>query len=410
MKVLYSFCAQTGCTDGVESNPVIMDQAGDLYGTTQGGGTQDRGVIFELSPGQHGGYNYQILYNFCSESNCADGGVPIGSLVIDTSGNLYGVSRDGGNFNSGDVFELVANGGQWTFDVVYSFCSLTNCTDGGGPFAGITYSGAVSGMPYDGTSPLFGTTVGGGAHGNGAAYALQPNKNAWSEQAIYSFCPQEDCPDGSSPYAPLLVDESGNLYGTTFEGGNQNGGVLFELSPNGGGWDESVLKNFGFRFHHLLRPFSGVAMNPAGDLIGFSQYGGNHPKFRIACRRDGCGGIYSLSPDQGDKAYTQLYKFCSLTSCLDGGWPTSDLYATPPLLDPEGNIFGTASVGGTTRLCGTLFELSGPALQVLYDFGKKKAAGCSPANSLFRDSSGRLYGTTLGGGANGRGTIFRYDP
>src|SRR6185312_4917897 len=171
-------------------------------------------------------------------------------LVIDVNGNLYGVTSFGGANGEGVAFELSPNADRtaWTFSILHNFCSVGgfNCTDGRtpAPNAGLTYSGAASGVLYDGVSPLYGTAYGGGGHGYGVIFELLPSESrtSWTQNVLYSFCAQASCTDGSYPAAAILVDGTGNLFGTTWSGGGHGQGAVFELSPTGGGaWSETVL-------------------------------------------------------------------------------------------------------------------------------------------------------------------------
>ena len=137
-----------------------MDQAGNFFGTTATGG-RDAGTVFELERKPNGSFNFKTLYRFCTQGSC--GHNPNGALVIDTAGNLFGMANN-------LVFELSPGGkrGLWTEKVIYRFCSQQNCTDGNVPTkSGLTYVGAATGVPYDGKSPLFGTTQLGGTSAGG---------------------------------------------------------------------------------------------------------------------------------------------------------------------------------------------------------------------------------------------------
>ena len=220
--VLYSFCAQTNCADG--ANPgaaLIMDEAENLYGTTPVGGANDRGTVFELTPGGR----ETVLYSFCAQTSCVDGSTPLAALIVDKRGNLYGTTAAGGANNLsfpggvGTVFELMPNG---TETLPYSFCAQTNCTDGATPTAGLI---------MDKAGNLYGTTFhGGGTSGDGTMFELTPGG---TETVLYSFCAQTNCADGALPQAGLIMDKAGNLYGTTVQGGANNflGGVVFQLTP-----------------------------------------------------------------------------------------------------------------------------------------------------------------------------------
>jgi len=152
----------------------------------------------------------QVLYSFCSQTNCADGAYPAAGLIMDGSGNLYGTTVHGGARGYGTVFQLTPTGTGWSENVLYGFCPQGNCADGANPAAGLI---------MDGSGNLYGTTVGGGARGYGTVFQLTPTGTGWNENVLYSFCPQGNCADGAYPAAGLIMDGSGNLYGTTQEGG-----------------------------------------------------------------------------------------------------------------------------------------------------------------------------------------------
>jgi uncharacterized repeat protein (TIGR03803 family) len=164
--VIYSFCSQPTCADG--ANPwagLIVDAEGNIYSTTYGGGVYEGGTIFELSPNGTGGYNESVLYTFCSLPNCTDGNNPMGALIRDTKGNLYGTTYAGGAYERGTVFQLSPNGtGGHDETVLYSFCSLPNCTDGEYPASGLISN----------KGNLYGTTSGGGANAGGTVFEVKP--------------------------------------------------------------------------------------------------------------------------------------------------------------------------------------------------------------------------------------------
>ncbi len=163
----------------------------------------------------------QVLYSFCSQSNCADGANPFayGGLIMDTSGNLYGTTSVGGNATGGGtVFQLTPSDTGWSETVLYSFCSQTRCADGLYPYGDLI---------MDEAGNLYGTTWRGGSGTqliSGVAFELTPDSTgtAWTETVLYNFCSQSNCADGGGPFAGLLMDASGNLYGTTNVGGNFN--------------------------------------------------------------------------------------------------------------------------------------------------------------------------------------------
>ena len=177
-------------------------------------------------------YNEQTLYRFCSQSNCADGATPYAGLIMDGAGNLYGTTLGNGTINQGVVFQLTPDqtGTAWTETVLYRFCSQTNCADGAYPEAGLI---------MDEAGNLYGTTYYGGIGGSGVVFRLTPDQTgtAWTETVLYSFCSQTDCADGATPSAGLIMDRAGNLYGTTAFGGIFAGllnghGVVFALNAS----------------------------------------------------------------------------------------------------------------------------------------------------------------------------------
>ena len=189
--------------------PLIADKKGKFYGTTCCGGASTQGTVFELSPeGKE-----TVLYNFCAQENCADGGTPLAALLMDRSGNLYSTTSSGGAANDGTVFELAPDG---TETVLYSFCALANCVDGSTPNA--------SYLIMDQKGNLYGTTTAGGKYGDGTVFELAPDG---TEKVLHSFAGGTD---GSDPSNGLLVNKKGNLYGPAFKGGEDGDGIVFEIT------------------------------------------------------------------------------------------------------------------------------------------------------------------------------------
>jgi uncharacterized repeat protein (TIGR03803 family) len=408
---IHDFCAQQDCTDGDgPTAPLTRDSSGNLYGTAEAGGTQDKGVVFEMSPAGNNSWTYQVLYSFCAKANCTDGSFPVGSVVIDTAGNLYGTTYFGGASNNGTAFELVhKTGTHYALKVLYNFCAKPDCVDGKNPNSNFTYAGAQSGAPYDGTSPLYSTFFETGAYGFGFVFALEPpapGKKKWGEKPIYEFCAGGGlCSDGGYP-ANVAMDANGDLLGTTFDGGANAGGTVFQLSPKGKKWTETLLHSF------CAQPdctdgggAGGIVMDAEGDIYGVTASGG-----LPNCGGGGCGVAYKLTPDGKKYAYTQLYSFCSQPACADGYSPNGTLS-----LDASGNLYGATSQGGsdsdTKYGGGVLFELSGTNYQVLHTFCTGQCDdGANPDGGVIADPSGNLFGTTANYGDPDGGTIFEWSP
>jgi uncharacterized repeat protein (TIGR03803 family) len=228
-EVIYDFCAQGGsCADGAQpAAPVAMDSAGNLFGTTIRGGANVAGIAFMLSPNEGTGWSETVLYNFCSMSACADGGLPNG-VILGPSGTLYGTTSAGagakcGGGGCGVVFELSPNGAQSQYTVLYSFCSQADCKDGINP-TGL--------LAMDASGNLFGVTLNGGNTrfmdtGGGTAFELEGTLL----RVLYRFCSESNCADGGNPGSVILKGD-GHLFGTTANGGaGSGGGTVFELTP-----------------------------------------------------------------------------------------------------------------------------------------------------------------------------------
>jgi uncharacterized repeat protein (TIGR03803 family) len=395
-KVLYSFChgGKFVCSDGkTPAANVIHDGAGNLYGTTSAGGATGNGVIFKLSPSGNR-YTYQVLHSF---DGAAEGGVPATSLIIDAAGNLYGTATaDGANFG-GTAFELSpVQDGSWTYKVLTNFCSQPsgNCVQGMVPESPLTYTEAASGKPYDGFSPLYGTTLEGGANGVGAVYQLTNSGGNWSGSTIYSFCSAANCADGQFPIGQLGLDASGNLYGTTNAGGtNNNGaGVAYKLVTASGA--ESVIHNFCSEVSCAdgSNPLPGVTLDDK-TLFGATTLGGKH----------GSGTVYQLNPATGKEKV--FYSFCRKTGCKDGIGPVG------PVIEYGGALLGAAG-GGDASSSGVIYRVGVSNDEtVLHTFCQQPACtdGAVPLGVVV-DRAGNLFGTTQRGGKRNDGVVFELTP
>ena len=406
--VLHFFCAKAGCTDGsMPLSQLVRDGQGNYFGTTNGGGNGNNGVAFKAS---FDGTQWQVtrIHAFCAEAQCADGAAPQGGLIVDTSGNLYGATSGGGINSGGVVYKLSPSGKKWRYSVLYTFCSAANCTDGMTPrFMTLAYQGQASGVLYDGTSPLFGTTASGG-NGSvaqaGAVFELTPKGKRWNETLIYSFCSDKKCNDGSVPYAGVTVDGSGNVFGVAAGGGEfqkgDNGGTVFELKPNGAHWKYSLLYTFcADRVHDICHdgdgPFAPPVLDDQGNLFGTTFRGGAKDN----------GVVYELSPAG---KFDVLHDFCVKTGCSDGAQPNPGAL----VMDANGNLFGTTGAGGdATANAGIIFALTGAKHTGFAELAVfNSATGGQPYAGLILDASGDLLGTAPSGGKNAGGTIFSITP
>ncbi|HEY2444294.1 MAG TPA: choice-of-anchor tandem repeat GloVer-containing protein [Rhizomicrobium sp.] len=405
-RVLHSFCKKPGCTDGGPSTGgVIADDAGNLFGASDDGGASGLGVVFELAE-QNGGdkFSYARLHNFCT-GNCKDGSAPEFPLIRDQAGNLYGTTASGGAAGGGVVFELMPGAGRWTLNVLHKFCAPDSgtCKEGASPSAGLAYQGGAAGLPYDGHSPLFGTTAAGGALNGGAVFALMLENGKWRARSLHDFCPPPSCAGGSRPLGGLLLDSGGNIFGVTNLGGAHDEGAVFELSPAGSKYDYTVIYDFCSQQNCIdgVEPAGGLALDVSGNLYGTTSRLGTHD----------AGTLFELSPDHGKFDFQVLHQFCDAVNCTDGGAPSASL-----TLDENGNIFGTTTQFGNTTGGGTLFELSpsdsGWTDTVLYGFCSETncADGTFPKSHVILDQAGNLFGTTEAGGSTGAGVVFEFRP
>jgi uncharacterized repeat protein (TIGR03803 family) len=325
----------TGGSDG--SKPiggVVIGPNGALYGTTQLGGESGDGVVFSLRPPA----------TLCRSANCywdetilhTFTGVPDGmnpwteNLVFDAAGNIYGTTGGGGTYDIGTAFELAPSGGGYTETILHSFSSGT---DGWAPFGGVV---------LDDAGNVYGTTVGGGIErlcstGCGTVFQVMPSNGSWQETVLYAF----EVLHGYYPNSDLIRDSAGNLYGTAIASADYNDGVLFKLAPTANGFFYSVV----YQFNTDCEPYGAPTMDSAGNFFGTCIYGGN-----------GGGWVYEL---------TNCSQYCTVIDLHDFTYNGRD-GATPwggPTLDANGNLYGTTQVGGTGYCngdgCGVVWEITG---------------------------------------------------
>jgi hypothetical protein len=382
-KVLYHF---DGGNDGAAPNAMILGPKGNLYGTAQGGGDSTCvyyysgcGVVFEMTRSSKGEWQEVVLYSF---QGGPDGGLPVGNLASDASGNLYGTTTFGGTgscqLGCGTVFELSPSQNSWTETVLYSF---QNGSDGAYP----------NGLTFDASGNLFGVNR---VSGEDAIFEISPARRdsaAWTETTIYY--------SGGSTLSSNLIFHHGLLYETYPAGYPQQFGEVFDLQQVGQSWQETDL--FGFKGGgNGGKPESGIIFDNRGRMYGTAVGGGND-----------WGIAFELRLSAGQWKQVMLHNFCSWNNCADGALPSA-----PLTFDRHGNLYGMTAEGGTGNGngctgCGVVFELS-PTMTgrwketVLHDFQGKDGEGTS--NSLILDNKGNIYG--IGSGIVGLGMVFELTP
>ena len=311
--VLHTFA---GGTDGAAPNGgVIIDASNTLFGTTTAGGASGSGTVFEVK-----GTKETVLYSFAGG---ADGADPQAGLVMDSAGNLYGTTAQGGASGNGTVFELVAptkRGRKWKELVLYSFGAGS---DGAVP---------VSRVNFDTAGNLYGTTSLGGANGYGTIFRLTPGA-AWTESVLHSF---QNADDGAYPYAGMVSDAAGNLYGAATQGGAAGGGTVFALTPSKGSWKFSVL--YSVPGSGISGSFRNLLLDDSGNIFGTTHCDGD----------DNAGTVFELAPSDGGWTYTLLYTF---TGGSDGEYTISNLVMK------NGKLYGTTQYGGAND-AGVIYRLT----------------------------------------------------
>jgi uncharacterized repeat protein (TIGR03803 family) len=398
-KTLYTF---TGGADGAGPNgPLLRDKQGNLYGVTSSGGDAPSctfnygcGVVFMLDPSG----KETVLYAFTGGT---DGAFPIGDLIMDSRGNLFGATMSGGiascYYNEcGVIFELsppATKGIPWAETVLHAF---TGGDDGFEPYAGLT---------ADGKGNAYGTTAGGGLYQGGVVFMMDASGN---ETVLYNFCSEintfGNCDDGESPSAAPILDAQGNVYGTTSQGGPTDHdfgqGMVYKLTPDG---KETVLYSFCSVGDCAdgAHPTASLVEDALGNFYSTTSGGGNLGH----CVNEGCGLVFELTPDGHG---TGLHRF---SGDSDGAIPSGGTLSQ----DSQGDLYGTTVVGGNgsctlngAQGCGTVFRVTPDRREtVLYRF-TGQTDGAFPTYGLTSGRKGHAYGTTSGGEdfPNGYGTVF----
>jgi uncharacterized repeat protein (TIGR03803 family) len=386
-KILHAFGGQPD-GGGVFAG-LAIDGAGNLYGTTWAGGAYGYGTVFELSPESGGKWTETILHSFCKNfPHCTDGAASFNGVILDSAGNLYGTSNIA-------TFKMTRGTGGWVF-LVLCDCITPSVFDAAGNLYGIGGPGTYNAGAVAELSPL--------ADGwkENLLYSFCSQRPG--------------CRDGEPPEWNVTFDSAGNLYGTTELGGNAapfcsgsgGCGVAYQLQSLGGGkWQYHVLHRFAaFPLDGQL-PYSGVVVDGSGNVYGTTIEGGSTRNNTVCL--EGCGTVFKLTKQaDGQWKETILYNFPNYVSNGDG--PIGGL-----VLDPAGNLYGTTSAGGDPVCqCGVVFKMSPGAggkwtYSVLHRFTGKD--GWSPQASLIFDKGYKhLYGTTIEGGPGGYGVVFEITP
>jgi uncharacterized repeat protein (TIGR03803 family) len=387
---IYTFL---GRADGASPQAeVVLDPAGNVYGTTTEGGSFLNcdigcGVVFKVDTRGH----ESVLYTF---TGGIDGDYPEAGLVRDSAGVLYGAPFRGGANGASDVFKLTPRATfcpavlcPWNMTILYSFGAM----GGDGANVSATLLRDPEGNFYGANGPT--------GSNYGTVFKIDPEGN---ETILHTFMG----PDGEGPNGALIRDAAGDLYGTTLAGGGGNAGVVFELTPTGSGWTETILYSFGGDGVHGAYPLAGVILDEHGNLYGTTSAGGlpNH------------GIVFELTPSSnGTWTETVLHAF--------NGSPDGDSPLASVIMDSQGNLYGTTALGGlaTTpcRSCGVIYKIdSSHNESILWSFtGSPDGEG--PRSSLVMDAQGNFYGTTIAGGnlntmspecGAGCGVVFKFAP
>jgi uncharacterized repeat protein (TIGR03803 family) len=380
-KVLHSFRGADGTGPW---GGLTLDQKGNLFGASASGGDLNEcngygcGVVFELRLQSNGKWTEAVLYRFASNGN--DGYTSYGGVTIGSGKHLYGTTYAGGAYDVGTVFKLKHGPNGWAESALYSFG--TRSDDGYEPTAGVA---------MDKAGNLYGTAP----YGGSTAFRLSPGTDGWKETVLHRFNVRQG--DGGGPFARVILDASGNVYGTTLGGGAYNGGTVYEVQHTSGGWKEKVLYSFHLSQTDGNTPgWGSLLMDGSGSLYGTTRGGG--------C----CGGVvFKLTPDSSGRwKETILYNF---QKGATGFSPNAGV-----VMDKAGNLYGTTDYGGGLCDCGVIYKLArGPngewRYAVLHTFGVGNDGGV-PEGNLVIDSKGNLYGGTVLGGTYGGGVVFELTP
>ena len=387
----------TGADGRTPESPLVQGFDGNLYGTTINGGSDDDGTIFKITPNG----TLTTIYSFCAQTNCTDGSSPFAGLVLANDGSFYGMTSDGGAYclpagGCGTVFKITADG---TLTTIYSFCAQAGCPDGESPIAALIQG--RDGVLY-GTTPYGGTGMKGCNEGTTSCGVVFKITMDGKLTTLHTFCDKTGCPDGDAPAGSLLQADDGSFYGTTPFGGAKGHGVIFRIASDG-----KFTTEFSFDGTDGSQPEDGLIQSASGNFYGTTYRGGGHRtgtvfKFTPAgrytelyafCSQTDCkdggepvagvvqatdGNFYGTTPQGGTHSHGTAFKLTpsgTLTplhsfDLSDGAEPLGGLFQAT-----DGSLYGTTPYGGTSG-DGTVFRLDvglGPFVETLPTSGKVQA-------------------------------------
>ena len=384
--VIYNF---TGGQDGAyPSAGLTIDNGGNIYGTALAGGTAGFGAVFSLD-NEGSGWIVHPLYNF---SGGLDGEGPVGRISIGPDGALYGTTSAGGGGpcisengyrGCGTVYKLrpparapasvIVN---WSSNVIYRFSGSNGAYPQGD-------------LLFDDAGNIYGTAINGGSAGYGLIYKLTGSGGSWTQSMLYQA---QGSSGGQYPWGGVVSDASGNLYGVYSAAGPGGYGGVYKLTRSGSGWTESTIHGFTYHGNDGAAPQGSVIFDRSGNLYGTTVHSVN-----------GGGTVFELSPAGGGWSYDFIYAF---NTGIDLG-PYDKL-----VMDASGNLYGTTFADGEHGH-GSVFKLtrsgSGWTYSSLHDF-TGGSDGANPMCSLAFDASGNIYGTASAGGTHNKGVIFQITP
>ncbi len=379
---LYGFCQQKNCTDGRNPFfPVTLDGSGNIYGVDNNSGADAQvGIVYRLAKGSGGVWQEKVLFTFCdSGRTCNKGSNPTGRVAVDPAGDVFGVTMQGNGMSDDDgiAYEVTAHG---KLVVIGRFCTTCGNRNGSKPAVGLSWAGAEAGAPWDGVSPLYGTTTGGGTSDGTVFEIIKAKGSKWKLQGIADL-------GLGVPGGAIAVDMNGDVFYTTVSSKN---GTLNELVPNGKSFTNTQLWLFCAAHTSCDEGKSPetLTVDATGNLFGTTALGAKHKM----------GAVYELAAPSYKKI-TVVHAFCSLKNCTDGANPAGTM-----TVDATGNVYGVTA--------GVIYEVgTDGSYNTLYGFcALANCADGSQPTGVTIDPMGNLFGATILGGPTNSGEVFEFTP